>query len=69
MNRYTVAALTIAVAALACDRGRGIVAGALIGAGARLLPEPPIDLEREARIRARVMSAIRRDDSGQRSPI
>lgn len=68
MNRRALVALTIA-AALTCDRTRGIVAGALISAGARLLPEPPVDLEREARIKARIMSAIRRGDSGQGCPI
>lgn len=68
MNRRALVALTIA-AALTCDRTRGIVASALIGAGARLLPEPPVDLEREARTKARIMSAIRRDDSGQGCPI
>ena len=68
MNRYTIAALAI-VAALTCERSRGIVAGALISAGATMPPEPPVDLEREARIKARIMSAIRRDDSGQGCPI
>ena len=67
MRTSALVALTIA-AALTCDRTRGIVAGALISAGARLLPEPPVDLEREARIKARIMSAIRRD-SGQGCPI
>lgn len=69
MNRYTFAALVLTAAALSCERGRGIiVASALIRAGAGMLPEPPLDAEREARIRARIMGAIRRD-SGQGCPI
>lgn len=68
VNRYTFAALALTAAALSCERGRGIVASALIRAGAGMLPDPPVDLEREARIRARIMGAIRRD-SGQGCPI
>ena len=66
--KATAAALALTAAALSTERGRGIVASALIGAGAWLLPEPPLDAEREARIRARIMGAIRRD-SGQGCPI
>ena len=68
VNRYTFAALALTAAALSCERGRGIVASVLIRAGAGMLPEPPLDAEREARIRARIMGAIRRD-SGQGCPI
>lgn len=66
--KATAAALALTAAALSTERGRGIVESALIGAGAWLLPEPPLGAEREARIRARIMGAIRRD-SGQGCPI
>lgn len=61
MKRTTAAALALSAAALTTERGRGIVASALISAGAWLLPEPPLDAEREVRIKARIVGAIRRE--------
>jgi hypothetical protein len=51
-------AILAAVAVLATERGRGIVASALISTGAALLPEPPLDPEREQRMADRVMREI-----------
>lgn len=52
------AALALATAALATERGRGALGSVLITLGSELLPHEPLDPARERRIRDRVVAEL-----------
>lgn len=58
MTTPRLAALAIAAAAVGTQRGRGCPGPILITLGAGIMPEEPMDPERDRRIRDRLMAEL-----------